>query len=692
MERRFPRAASAGIAAALIALAAPLSEARAQAAAPTRITVKITARACKLSRKRVPAGKLVFALTNKSKVKHSLTVAGRRSKKVKAHRKQTFRVTIKRPGRYRYTCKPARGRVSKGKRGTLIVTRAGTTIQPPPPPPPPGGPPPPPAGPPPPPIPPPPPPQHRLGVRTVGGFGEFYDRQTGLTFVPRGSIFVRRRLNETPTGQFVFSSSTFEVGQYSAAGAEAALESMHAESYNVVRVFLDVTCRVGCLSDPVMPDGLSRPYLANLVDFLRRAKTNGIYVLIAAEALPYGSTYETLAHNGGASFGAENVLYLTANGAEGNRRFWMAFIQALNTMGAPLDDVWGYELVAEQYFRDTSPPLNFGAGLVSTGNGQTYDMALAGQKQLMMDENLVWWVDRVRSAILSVDSTALVGMGFLWPKTPNPARGGDPRVDRPKPVIDSSTLDFADLHLDPGVELTFQQYMENYELTTPAVKPVVLGEFGAFQFAYPTATDAEWVLKSVEADSCSYGFDGWLHWSWDTTEYDTRFPVENPLWSGAAGGSLIDMGLGPLLRPDPCAAVPGSGNLALGKPVTASGEQPSSPASRAVDGLMGNSWNSGGDPTQWIEIDLGAPVPIGRIRLFVSQYPNGPSTHEILTRATNGVGDPWTLQYTFSGSTVDNQVLEYSPASAWTNVRYVRVNTTSSVSWVAWKEIEVYGP
>ena len=76
----------------------------------------------------------------------------------------------------------------------------------------------------------------------------------------------------------------------------------------------------------------------------------------------------------------------------------------MNSLGAPLDAVWGYEPVAEQFYRDTSPPLNLGAGSVLTGNGRTYDMALAGQKQLMMDENLVWWADRVRSAILSVDS------------------------------------------------------------------------------------------------------------------------------------------------------------------------------------------------------------------------------------------------------------------------------------------------
>jgi hypothetical protein len=314
-------------------------------------------------------------------------------------------------------------------------------------------------------------------------------------------------------------------------------------------------------------------------------------------------------------------------------------------------------------------------------------MAVAGQKQLMMDENLDSWAGRVRSGILSVDPTALVAIGFLWPKTPNPARAGDPRVSRPKPLVDSTTLDFVDLHLDPGVELTFPQYMENYELTTPAVKPVVLGEVGAFKFAYPTPSDAERILRSVQADSCPYGIDGWLHWSWDTTEFGTG---EFPLWEGSALGGLIDLALGPRLRPDPCAAVPGAGNIALGKPVTASAEEPGAPAARVVDGLMMNWWSSGGYPTQWIEVDLGAAASIAKIRLFVSQYPDGSTTHQVLTRETSG--DPWTLQYTFSGATVDNQVLEHVPAAPWTNVRYVRVTTTASVSWVAWKEIELYAP
>ena len=296
--------------------------------------------------------------------------------------------------------------------------------------------------------------------------------------------------------------------------------------------------------------------------------------------------------------------------------------------------------------------------MVSTGNGQTYDMALPGQKQLMMDENLVWWADQVRSAILSVDSTALVGMGFLWPKGPNPARPGDPRVVRARPVIDSSALDFFDIHLHPGNQLTFPQYMENYELTTPAVKPIVLGEFGAFKYAYPHAWDGDRILRGVQAESCSYGLDGWLHWSWDTTEYGTGLYHEFPLWNGDASGGLIDQGLGPLFRPDPCAAVLGAGNIALGKPVTASATEAGSSPTRAVDGLNATFWNSGGPPTQWIEIDLGGTASIGRVLLFVLQYPDGATTHRILTRATTG--DSWDLQHPFVGATIDNQALEYS--------------------------------
>ena len=55
--------------------------------------------------------------------------------------------------------------------------------------------------------------------------------------------------------------------------------------------------------------------------------------------------------------------------------------------------------------------------------------------------------------------------------------------------------------------------------------------------------------------------------------------------------------------------------------MTASATEPGSSPTRAVDGLNSTFWNSGLGPIQWIEIDLGAPVSIGLVRLFVLQTP-----------------------------------------------------------------------
>ena len=92
MDRQLVGVALAGIAAVSLTLAVPVGAAGTQAAAATRVSVKITARACKLSRKRVPAGKLVFALKNQSKVAHSLAVAGRRTLNTNTSLKQTYQV------------------------------------------------------------------------------------------------------------------------------------------------------------------------------------------------------------------------------------------------------------------------------------------------------------------------------------------------------------------------------------------------------------------------------------------------------------------------------------------------------------------------------------------------------------------------------------------------------------------------
>lgn len=127
-------------------------------------------------------------------------------------------------------------------------------------------------------------------------------------------------------------------------------------------------------------------------------------------------------------------------------------------------------------------------------------------------------------------------------------------------------------------------------------------------------------------------------------------------------------------------------NLALGKPVQVSNQIADSLGSMAVDGDLGTLWSSGGGPTQWIEIDLGAEYNIRGIRLTTSQYPEGRTIHRLLGRSASG---QFTVLKIFDGNTTDGQTLIFTPSQPIQAIRYIRVETTSSPSWVAWREIEV---
>jgi len=92
-------------------------------------------------------------------------------------------------------------------------------------------------------------------------------------------------------------------------------------------------------------------------------------------------------------------------------------------------------------------------------------------------------------------------------------------------------------------------------------------------------------------------------------------------------------------------------------------------------------WVSGGYAPQWVEIDLGTTENLAYIKLIVSQAPFGPTIHNVFAGTEPA---PTALLAQFSGNTLQGQQLQ-----AWLNVnaRYVRVQTTSSPSWVAWQNI-----
>jgi F5/8 type C domain len=186
-----------------------------------------------------------------------------------------------------------------------------------------------------------------------------------------------------------------------------------------------------------------------------------------------------------------------------------------------------------------------------------------------------------------------------------------------------------------------------------------------------------------QAASCAYGVDGWFHWHW-------RGQNDPEVWTGTDDGGIINTVLAPSQRPDPCVrkAFPGiETNLVLGRPTTVSSAQADAPGSNAVDGTTGTAWISGADPPGWIEVQLAQPSTVREIRLAIAQFPNGQTVHRLLVRTSAGLQEV----RRFEGSTADGDTLTWQPPAPLVGVLAVRVETDSSPSFVAWKELEVLG-
>jgi hypothetical protein len=502
----------------------------------------------------------------------------------------------------------------------------------------------------------------------VDGAGEFFDRTTGERFVPRGANLIRLSGGR---------HSTLNIGHYDADRLDATLARMADDGYNTVRIFMNTY--PGGL--PGAGEPLSATYLDDVADALRRAKSHGLLVLLTQDWLPESASW---AFESDPGIEDVNSLYLSTGGVEVNERFFRLFAQGLVDRGAPLDALLAYELRNELYFTDRYAPFSLRGGTVGTANGQTYDMSSAGDRRRALEDGLVHWIDRMRGAIVEVDPTALVTVGFFQPQGPNASRVGDDRLIETREAIARSTADFIDLHGYPGGELNLRQLVENYGLPPVTDKPILLGEFGAEHGAHPTIDDAVRSLVEWQVESCTHGFDGWLVWTWDT--------VEQPeFWNALDGDSAIERALAPATRPDPCAIgdIGLSVELARGALATASQAAGDASAANAVDGLADTIWSAGGDAPQWIEIDLGKEHAVDAIRLLVAQTPAGPTRHVVAVRGPTGA---YRTVDTIEQTTTDGDWLEVRPAAPLDGVRFVRVETTSSRSWVAWREISVLGP
>jgi hypothetical protein len=524
---------------------------------------------------------------------------------------------------------------------------------------------------------------HHITTHRVYGIAGFFDQETRTSFIPRGANYsiLLPVLDH-------YEDRLFGVGVYDHKRTLDDFRSLSRAGYNTVRISLDgCTSGEGCIGVQ-NSDGLNPDYLDNVVDLMKVAKETGIFLLIASQDLPDIGGYKALANQeAGQNFAAgRNAEILTSAGIEAAQKYWTDILSGLIERDAPLDIVLGWELLSEGYYNADQAPFSLDDGKIKAANGKSYDMADSAQKQSLGVDGLRHYIDQLRQTILSLDTTALVSMGFFGPDSPNPWREGDERFVDTASLLEESSLDFIDFHAFPGMGLNMQELAQNFGLEGHVSRPILMGETGANTWIYTQVPDAAIVVQDWIAGSCTYGFTGWI--------YRGYYPYPAGLWEATWGmvdeGNSIFNAISPLNQPDACitSVLPGR-NLALGKTVSVSAALPDQSAQMAVDGDSNTQWSAGAFPSQWIEIDLGGLYSVGEIRLTVGMWPAGEILHQLWVGTTR---DSMHLVTEFNSREYDFDVLNYFPSMPLQNVRYVRVDTIESPSWVSWREIEVLAP
>jgi hypothetical protein len=517
--------------------------------------------------------------------------------------------------------------------------------------------------------------EHRIAVRVVDGAAEFYDVRTAEKFTPRGANYVF-----VPAGNS-YILPLLRVGTYNPARTRADFSHLASLGYNTVRVFLDhCNSGSGCIANTTAP-GLDPAYLDNIADMMLAARETGIFIQFTSNDLPDDGGYADEANEGsGGDFaGYRNSYYLRPQAISATRRYWRDILTGLVERDAAFDAVLGWQLLNEQWMFLDQPPLSLSAGLVETTTG-IYDMSDPSQKKQMVSEGLVFYIAQMKEEILAHDPTALVTMGFFAPELAAPGWYVETAS-----LLEKSDLDYFDFHAYPGW-LDLEAYAEAFGMLGYSEKPVVLGEYGAFRHVYADLDTAARVTTNWVADSCRFGFDGWLYW----TYYPADAGADDRTWGLTDEGEYLLTLFSPAEQPDPCIPIEiPNANLAFNKPTRASASLPEEPASLAVDDNLATQWGAGDSPVQWIEVDLEGSYRITEIELVVAQWPEGDSRHLIQVRASSA--EDFRTVHEFQGFTRENDRLSFAPDLPLENVGEIRIQTLSSPSWVAWKEIQVFG-
>ena len=108
----------------------------------------------------------------------------------------------------------------------------------------------------------------------------------------------------------------------------------------------------------------------------------------------------------------------------------------------------------------------------------------------------------------------------------------------------------------------------------------------------------------------------------------------------------------------------------------------------AIDDDPNSVWSAGVSAVQWFEVTLDKFYLIDRIELVVAQAPAGQTSHQIWVGEESGALTK--VREYIDALTVDDQTLSM-PVDPPLAIDRVLILTTKSPSWIAWREVRVFG-
>eukprot|EP00936_MAST-01D_sp_MAST-1D-sp1_P002572 g2572.t1 len=392
----------------------------------------------------------------------------------------------------------------------------------------------------------------------------------------RGANYIRLGHNTIGVDGY---HTTFDVGVYNRSRYQATFAAMQADGYNVNRVFLDERpdSGIGGATNATVP--FDTAWVDRLAQYISDAEAHGIYTLVTLVYVPNNAYFRNVSDAFPPlpkSWTGWNSPFLTVN----HQAAWATYASELGVaLAARLSpNARAATLVSLQneFFLNGNQYPFTSRARVAFGDGATYDMSNASQRQQAADSNTNLWARRCRDAIREhlQDSLVTVGVftfqavgkagpnGLLHPGCDGSSggiidSGSDLAVDCRFPArpywLSRSGLDFLDVHIyqADGSPAALAANLATEEWAGIAnATPIIMGvsqEFGCNEEWGLNATTCAPRMRELQISSCAQGFTGWLFWTYDCAEQP------DPHWfTLMEAGGTIDRVLSPAKNPNPC--------------------------------------------------------------------------------------------------------------------------------------------